>query len=161
MDRIYYHFPSNIDFERSYGYNADMRYFIKVMASIHGKSGSMEFDTPGPDIKRHVDTVRARRDVNVDVAERRVDFLPLTPQNLATVLQGLSPSGTTDFRMTVGYTYVDKNFNRMPLEGDVFLVRANVDGGLTLQISCIKGQGRTTPEEIANTIETQLKNFKG
>jgi hypothetical protein len=161
MERIYYHFPPNIDFERSYGYNADMRYLMKVMASIHGKSGSVEFDTRGPDVKRHVDDVRARRDVTVDVAERRVDFMPLTPQNLASVLQGLQPSGTADFRVTVGYTYVDKNFNRMPLEGDVFLVRANVDEGLTLQVACIKGQGRTQPEEIANTIETQLKIFKG
>lgn len=161
MDRIYYHFPPNIDFERSYGYNGDVRYLMKVMASIHGKSGSMEFDTRGPDLKQHVDNVRARRDVTVEVAERRVDFLQLNPQNLSKVLQGLQPNGTMDFRVTVGYTYVDKNFNRMPLESDVFLVRANVDGSLTLQVACIKGQGRTMAEEIANTIETQLKTFKG
>ncbi|OPY29249.1 MAG: hypothetical protein A4E28_00994 [Methanocella sp. PtaU1.Bin125] len=161
MNRIYYHFPSNIDFERSYGYNADMRYLMKVMASIHGKSGSVEFDTRGLDVKQHVENVRARRDVTVDVAHRRVDFMPLTPQNLTGVLQGLEPSGTADFRVTVGYTYVDKNFNRLPLESDVFLVRATVDGSLTLQVACIKGQGRTLPEEVANTIETQLKIFKG
>lgn len=161
MDRIYYHFPPDIDFERSYGYNADVRYLMKVMASIHGKSGSADFDTPGLDVKQHVENVRARRDVTVDVAERRVDFLPLNPQNLTRVLQGLEPSGTIDFRVTVGYTYVDKNYNRLPLESDVFLVRAIVDDGLTLQVACIKGQGRTLPEEVANTIETQLRVFKG
>ena len=45
MERIYYRFPQNIDFERRYGYNSDLRYLLKVMASIHGKSGAIDFDT--------------------------------------------------------------------------------------------------------------------
>jgi hypothetical protein len=151
MERIYYRFPQNIDFERRYGYSADLRYLLKVMASINGKSGSIEFETPGLDVKQHVDTVRARRDVIVEVSEKRMDFVRLT----------LMPQGTVDFRVTVGYTYMDSHFDRRPLESDVFLVRAIVDGDLTLQVVNIKGQGRTMPEEIANTIETQLKSFKG
>ena len=161
MERIYYRFPQNIDFERRYGYNADLRYLLKVMASIHGKSGAVDFDTPGPDVKRHVDTVQARRDVTVEVSEKRMDFVKLTPPNLTAVLPTLMPDGTVDFRITVGYTYVDSHFDRMPLEGDVFLVRAIVDGDLTIQVAKVKGQGRTMPEEIANTIETQLRNFRG
>lgn len=160
MERIYYRFPQDIDFERRYGYSADLRYLLKVMASIHGKSSSIEFETPGLSIKRHVDNVRARRDVTVEVSEKRMDFVKLTPPVLAAVLPTLMPHGTVDFRITVGYTYVDSNFDRMPLESDVFLVRAVVDGSLTLQVACVKGQGRTMPEEIANTIETQLKRFK-
>jgi hypothetical protein len=131
------------------------------MSSINGKSGAIEFDTPGPDIKRHVDTVRARRDVTVEVSEKRMDFVRLTPPNLTAVLPTLMPDGTVDFRITVGYTYVDSHFDRLPLESDVFLVRAVVDGSLTIQVAKVKGQGRTMPEEIANTIETQLKNFRG
>ncbi len=160
MERIYYHFPAEVDFERRYGYRADLRYLLKVMASLHGKSGSMEFETPGLDIKRHVDSVRARRDVSVEVSEKRMDFVKLTPPNLAGVLPTLPPAGTVDFRFTVGYTYVDSHFDRLPLESDVFLVRAIVDGDLMLQVASVKGQGRTMPEEIANTIETQLKNFR-
>ena len=161
MERIYYHFPAEVDFQRRYGYSADLRYLLKVMASIHGKSGSIEFETSGPDLKRHVDTVRARRDVSVDVAEKRMDFIPLNPANLAAVLPTLQPGGTVDFRVTVGYTYVDSHFDRLPLESDVYLIRAIVDDGLTLKVANVKGQGRTMPEEIANTIETQLKRFKG
>lgn len=160
MERIYYQFPAEIDFERRYGYKADFRYLLKVMASIHGQSGSMEFETPGPDVKRHVDTVRARREVSVEVAEKRMDFVKLTPPNVAAALPTLPARGTVDFRVTVGYTYVDKHFDRLPLESDVFLVRSILDDNLTLQVVNIKGQGRTMPEEIANTIETQLKRFK-
>jgi hypothetical protein len=161
MERIYYHFPNDIDFERSYGYSADLRYLMKVMASLHGRSGSMEFETAGPDVKRHVDTVRARREVSVDVAERRVDFLPLTPQNLQSTLPTVPPHGTVDFRVRVDYTYVDRHFDKMSLKGDVFLVRATVGDGLNIKVAFVDGQGRTVPEEIANTIETQLKHFKG
>lgn len=161
MERIYYHFPSGIDFERSYGYSADLRYLIKAIAAMNGKTGSAEFETAGPDVKRHVDTVRARREVLVDVADKRVDFLPLTPQNLAIVLPALPPNGMVDFRFTVKYTYFDKTFNKATLQNDVFLVRATVDGNLNLQVAAVEGQGRTLPEEIANTIETQLKHFKG
>ena len=160
MERIYYRFPQNVDFERQYGYSADLRYLLKVMASIHGKSGAIDFETPGLDVKRHVDTVRARRDVTVEVSEKRMDFVKLTPPNLAAVLPTLTPQGTVDFRFTVGYTYVDSHMDRLPLESDVFLVRAIVDGELTLQVATVKGQGRTIPEEIANTIETRLKNFR-
>jgi hypothetical protein len=160
MERIYYRFPQDVDFERQYGYSADLRYLLKVMASIHGKSGAIDFETPGLDVKRHVDTVRARRDVTVEVSEKRMDFVKLTPQTLAAVLPTLTPQGTVDFRFTVGYTYVDSHMDRLPLESDVFLVRAIIDGKLTLQVVMVKGQGRTIPEEIANTIETQLKYFR-
>lgn len=161
MERIHYHFPSQIDFERSYGYSADLRYLIKAVAGIHGKGGSAEFETIGPDVKRHQDMVRAKREVAVDIADKRIDFLPLTPQNLATVLPTVQHDGTVDFRFTVKYAYFDKNFDRMSLQSDVFLVRAKVDGNLNLQVAAVGGQGRTLPEEIANTIETQLKHFKG
>jgi hypothetical protein len=89
-----------------------------------------------------------------------MDFVKLTPPNLTAVLPTQMPQGTVDFRVTVGYTYVDSHFDRLPLESDVFLVRAVVDGELTLQVASVKGQGRTAPEEIANTIETQLRTFK-
>ncbi|WP_424357068.1 hypothetical protein [Methanocella sp. MCL-LM] len=161
MERIHYHFPSQTDFERSYGYGADLKFLIKAIAGIHGKTGSAEFETTGPGVRTHQDTVRAKREVYVDIAEKRVDFLPLTPQNLATVLPTISHDGMVDFRFTVKYSYLDKNFNKGLLQNDVFLVRATVDGNLNLQVAVRDGQGRTLPEEIANTIETQLRHFKG
>lgn len=161
MERIYYHFPSNIDFERDYGYNADMRYLVKVMASLHGKTGSMNFETQGPDVRTHVESVRARREVSVEIAERRVDFITLAPQNLQNILQTIQPTGSADFRIKVAYSYVDRHYDMMSLKSDTFLIRATVDNGLNLKIAFLDGQARTIPEEIANTIETQLKNFKG
>ncbi|CAJ38252.1 hypothetical protein [Methanocella arvoryzae] len=161
MERIHYHFPAEIDFERNYGYSADLRYLIKAVAGIHGKTGSSEFETPGPDIGAHQNMVRAKREVAVEISEKRMDFLPLTPQNLAAVLPTVQHHGMVDFRFTVKYSYFDKNFNKGVLQNDVFLVRATVDGNLNLQVAAVDGQGRTLPEEIANTIETQLKRFKG
>jgi hypothetical protein len=161
MERINYHFPSQIDFERSYGYNADLRYLVKAMAGIHGKTGSKEFETMGPGLKGNVDTVRAKREVEVGIADKRLDFLALTPQNLSAVLPTIPPDGSIDFRITVKYLYLDRNFNKASLQPDVFLIRATVDGNLNLQVAATDGQERTLPEEIANTIETQLKHFKG
>ena len=161
MDRVYYEFPRRIDFERHYGFKGDLRYLVRVMASIHGKSGSMEFDTQGPNVKRNVDTVKARREVMVEVVKDKVDFVRLTQDNTARELSSIPTNGRVDFRVTVMYSYFDKNFDRMPLPSDIFLVRSVLNGDLTLQVTSIEGQGRTLPEEIANTIETQLEHFKG
>ncbi|HMK46928.1 MAG TPA: hypothetical protein VK436_09910 [Methanocella sp.] len=161
MERIYYRFPSQVDLDRNYGYSADTRYLVKAMAGINGKIGATDFDTDGPSIKSRVNTVKAKCELLIEIAARRVDFLPLTQQNLASVLPGLEPGGTIDFRFTVKYSYLDEHFNRMSLKSDVFLVRATVDGKLNLRVANMDGQERTMPEEIANTIEAQLKRFKG
>ena len=138
-----------------------MRYLTKVMASINGKSGAMEFETMGPNVKMNVGSVKARRDVMVEVVKGKVDFVKLTPDNTQKELPAIPQSGTVDFRVTVMYSYFDKNFNRLPLPSDIFLVRSILSTDLTLQVTSISGQGRTLPEEIANTIETQLEHFKG
>jgi hypothetical protein len=161
MDRVYYEFPRRVDFERQYGFKGDMRYLTKVMASINGKSGAMEFETRGPNVKMNVDSVKARRDVMVEVVKDKVDFVILSPVNTQKELPAIPQTGTVDFRVTVMYSYFDKNFNRMPLPSDIFLVRSILKTELTLQVTTISGQGRTLPEEIANTIETQLEHFKG
>jgi len=161
MDRVYYEFPRRVDFERQYGFKGDMRYLTNVMASINGKSGAMEFETRGPNVKMNVDSVKARRDVMVEVVKDKVDFVKLTPDNTQKELSSIPERGTVDFRVTVMYSYFDKNFNRMPLPSDIFLVRSILNTDLTLQVTSIGGQGRTLPEEIANTIETQLEHFKG
>ncbi|MCD1295121.1 hypothetical protein CUJ83_08935 [Methanocella sp. CWC-04] len=161
MSRVYYHFPREIDFERHYGFNADMRYLMKVMASIHGGSGSMEFETVAPNVNVHVRTVKARRDVVVEVTEKKIDFIPLTQENLTRVLPTLEQDGTVDYRVTVRYSYYDENFQKMTLKSDVFLVRTILGDDLTIQVKLVDGHGRTLPEEIANTIETQLQSYHG
>lgn len=161
MDRIYYRFPQQIDFERHYGFNGDLKYLARVIASMYGKSGHMEMDTTGPNVKRNPDTVKARRDIKVDIVENRLDFAPLSHDTLQKQLPTIPPNGTVDFRFTVGYTYMDKNYDKMSLVDDVFLVRAVMDKDLTLQIAQTHGQGRTVPEEVANTIETVMEHFKG
>ena len=161
MDRVFYHFPQKIDFERHYGFNRDLKYLTRVMASMNGKSGNMEFDTSGPNTKRHPDAVRARRDLKVDITDKRLDFLTLNPVNLSKVLGSIPEKGTIDFRITVGYTYMDKNYDKMSLVDDIFFVRATLNGELTLQIASTHGQGRTVPEEVANTIETVMEHFRG
>ncbi len=161
MDRIYYHFPQKIDFERHYGYNRDLKYLVRVMASMYGKSGRMEMDTAGPNVKRNPDQVRARRDLAIDITDKRLDFLPLNAVNTDKVLSTIPEKGTIDFRVTVGYTYMDKNYDKMSLIDDVFLVRATLNGDLTLQIANVHGQGRTVAEEVADTIEAVMGRFKG
>jgi len=160
MDRVNYHFPQKIDFERLYGYSGDLRYLVKVMASMYGKGGKMEFDTSGPNVKRHPDEVKARRDIVVDISDNRVDFLPLNQKNTEAVLPTIPLKGSIDFRVTVRYTYIDKNFDKMSLIDDVFMVRAKLNGELKLQIASVHGQGRTQPEEVADTIETVMEHFK-
>jgi hypothetical protein len=161
MDRVYYEFPQRVDFERSYGFKRDLKYLTRVMAGIHGKTGSMEFDTQGPNVKRNIDAVKARREVTVEVVKNKLDFVKLTPDTTQKEMPAIPQRGTLDFRFTVMYSYFDKNFNRMPLPSDIFLVRSILDSDLTLQVTSISGQGRTLPEEIANTVETMLENFKG
>ena len=161
MDRIYYRFPQKIDFERHYGFNGDLKYLARVMASMYGKSGHMEIDTTGPNVKRNPDAVKARRDIKVDIVENKLDFVPLSSVTLQKELATIPPKGIVDFRFTVGYTYMDHNYDKMSLVDDVFLVRATMNSDLTLQITQTHGQGRTVPEEVANTIETVMEHFKG
>jgi hypothetical protein len=161
MDRIYYHFPQKIDLERHYGYNRDLKYLVRVMASMYGRSGRMEMDTAGPNVKRNPDQVKARRDLTIDITDKRLDFLPLNAVNTDNVLPTIPEKGTIDFRVTVGYTYMDKNYDKMSLVDDVFLVRATLNGDLMLQIASVHGQGRTVAEEVADTIETVMGHFKG
>jgi hypothetical protein len=160
MDRVNYHFPQKIDFERHYGYNGDMKYLVKVIASMYGRGGKMEFDTTGPNVKRNPDEVKARRELIVDITDQRVDFVPLNERNTPAILPTIPEKGTVDFRVTVRYTYIDRNFDKMSLVDDVFMVRAKLDGDLMLQVANTHGQGRTTPEEVANTIETMMEHYK-
>ncbi len=161
MDRIYYHFPQKIDLERHYGFNRDMKYLVRVMASLHGRTGRMEMETSGPNVKRNPDTVKARRDLAIAITHQRLDFLPLNVVNTDKVLSTVPERGTVDFKVTVGYTYMDKNYDKMSLVDDVFLVRAALDGDLAIQIASVRGQGRTVAEEVADTIEAAMKSFRG
>ena len=161
MDRVYYRFPQKIDFERHYGFNGDLKYLTRVMASMYGRSGHMEFDTTGPNTKRNPDSVKARRDMTVDIVENKLDFKPLSQVTLQHILPEVPSQGSIDYRVTVGYTYMDRNFDKMSLVDDVFLVRARLNGDLTLQIAHTHGQERTLSEEVANTIETMMEHFKG
>jgi hypothetical protein len=121
----------------------------------------MEMDTAGPNVKRNPDQVKARRDLTIDITDKRLDFLPLNAVNTDNVLPTIPEKGTIDFRVTVGYTYMDKNYDKMSLVDDVFLVRATLNGDLMLQIASVHGQGRTVAEEVADTIETVMGHFKG
>jgi hypothetical protein len=161
MDRVNYHFPQKIDFERRYGYSGDLRYLVKVMASMYGKGGRMEFDTAGPNVRTHPLDVKARRDIVVDITDNKVDFLALNEKNTAQVMPSIPQKGTVDFKVTVRYTYIDKNFDKMSLIDDIFMVRTKLNGELLIQITSIHGQGRTTPEEVAETIETMMEHYKG
>jgi hypothetical protein len=63
--------------------------------------------------------------------------------------------------VTVGYTYMDKNYDKMSLINDVFLVRATLNGDLSIKIAGVHGQGRTVAEEVADTIEAVMGRFRG
>lgn len=149
--RIYHHFPLNeVEFEQQYSFWADLPYLVKTFAHMNNKSGSINIATQkGP-------ITNAKRSIATDITEASVDFKPLT-KDLDTLLSTIMDNGTLDFRVRILYSYLDNNYNRIPLRGDTFLVRSDLTNGiLTLKIHRTDGPGHTTCNEIADTIVEEL-----
>ncbi|MCZ7356283.1 MAG: hypothetical protein O8C66_11140 [Candidatus Methanoperedens sp.] len=153
MKRTYHQFPQKPEFERKYNFKADLPYIVTVMAGMDGQSGT--FVTDAPDLKGS--TIKAKRSINIEIADRSTDFYSLNKNNLGSVLSTVDNEGTIDFRVALRYSYLDEKFDRVPFKGDSYLVRANLEKGvLTMKVHHIDGMGRTECARIADTIVDEI-----
>lgn len=153
MKRTYSQFPQKPEFEQKYNFKADLPYIVGVMAGMDGQFG--EFITDAPDIKRT--TLKAKRTINIEISNKRVEFQPLNMDNLNSVLQDIEREGTVDFRVILRYSYLDEKFDRVAFKGDSFLVRTSLDNGvLMMKVHRIDGLGRTESGKIADIIVDEI-----
>lgn len=153
MRRIYHRFPRNPEFEQKYNFKADLPYIVKTIAGMDGQFGT--FVTDAPDIRGS--PVKAKRGINVEIADRKVDFHPLNKDTLDSVLADVDAEGTIDFKVTLKYSHLDEKYNRVPFKGDSYLVRAVLENGvLTMKVHHIDGMGRTQCASIADTIVEEI-----
>lgn len=153
--RLYHKFPyEDIEFEQKYRYHADLQYLVKVMANINGKFGM--FVTESVVQKGH--KIEAKREIGVEIVVNGVDFEPLNNRNLDTLISTIESKGIIDFKINLNYSYLDKNYNRVPFRGDTYLVRASLENDvLILQIHRIDGVGRTETSRLADTIIEEIR----
>ncbi|HIH44985.1 MAG TPA: hypothetical protein HA257_07935 [Candidatus Methanoperedenaceae archaeon] len=155
---LYCGFPQEgVDFEQRYRYRADLPYLLRVMAGMDGKFGmfTTKQAQKGEDLK-------VKRIIKVDIAKNRTDFAPLNTGTMERYESGISSDGTLDFKVTLEYTYLDSNYNRVPMKKDSYLVRSQLDNGfLTLGVKHDNGPGLTGSQSIADTIVVELERNSG
>ncbi|NYT19734.1 MAG: hypothetical protein GKC08_05535 [Methanosarcinales archaeon] len=153
--RIYHRFPHReVQFEQKHRYYSDLPYFVKVMAGMDGKFGM--FVTESATKRGH--RIQAKREIGVEIAMNSMDFDPLNYESVDSVIDTIEPEGIIDFRMTLTYSYLDGKYNRVPMRGDVYLVRAILESEvLTLRVNLIDGQERTECGRLADTIIDELR----
>ncbi|MCE8422894.1 MAG: hypothetical protein J5U17_10550 [Candidatus Methanoperedens sp.] len=153
MKRTYSQFPQKPDFEQKYNFKANLPYIVGVIAGMDGQFG--EFITDAPDIKRT--PIIAKRAINIEISEKRTEFISLNKDNLSNVLKDIDNEGTIDFRIILRYTYLDEKYVRVPFKGDSFLVRTILDNGvLTIKVHRVDGLERTESGRIADTIVDEI-----
>jgi hypothetical protein len=158
MRRTYHLFPQNPEFERKFRFESDLPFLVSTMAGLDGQFGT--FITDGPD--RKATPIEAKRSIEVEIAEKSVDFVQLNKNTLDSVLRDVSSEGIIDFRINLRYSVLDANYNRVAFKGDTYLVRTNLDKGvLTMNIILMDGLGRTDCERIADTIVEEIKRKAG
>jgi hypothetical protein len=150
--RIYHRFPlDNLDFTQKYHFWDDLPFIVQSLAGMNNKTGSFEMKNSNNQ------TLKAKRNIAVDIAESNVDFKQLTPNNLSSILKDIEYNGILDFKIRLLYSYLGNNLNKIPTKGDTFLVRSDLNGGiLTLQVHKTDGPGHTTCGEIADTIIDEI-----
>ncbi len=154
MRRTYHRFPQKPEFERKFRFEADLPFIVRTMSGLDGQSGT--FFTDGPD--KNGTPVEAKRFINVEIAQNRVDLLPLNKNTLDLVIRDIASEGTIDFIINLKYSFLDTNYNRVGFNGDTYIVRTILENGiLTMQIHLIDGYARTHCERIADTIVEEIK----
>jgi hypothetical protein len=153
--RIYHRFPRReVQFEQKNRYYSDLPYLVKVMANTDGRFGMFVTES----VTRRGYRIQAKRELKVEIVMNGIDFSPLNYRNAESVVGTIEPEGMVDFRISLKYSYLDGEYSRVPFKGDVFLVRAILEGDvLTLRINHIDGPGRTECGRIADTIVEELR----
>lgn len=158
MRRTYHLFPQKTEFERKYRFEADLPFLVSIMATLDGQFGM--FVTDGPD--RKATPIKAKRSIEVEIAEKSIDFVPLSKNTPESKLSDITPEGIIDFKINLKYSVLDSSYNRVAFKGDTYLLRTNLENGvLTMNIQLIDGQARTDCERIADTIVEVIKAKAG
>ena len=153
MKRIYHQIPSKPDFENKYNFQADLPYIVRIMAGMDGKFGT--FITDSPDMRGK--PIEAKRDIKVEITDKSVEFFPLCKDNVESVLADIKNEGKIDFKVSLKYSFLDANYDRVPFKGDSFLVRTSLEKGvLTIKVHHMDGMGRTEASRIAETIVDEI-----
>lgn len=154
MKRTYHRFPQKPEFVQKYNFKADLPYIVKVMAGMDGQFGTFITDTP--DLKGR--PITAKRTINIEITDKRTDFIPLDKYSLDSVLADVDNEGTIDFRIILKYSFLDKKYDRVPFKGDSFLVRTSFENGvLSMMVHHIEGMGRTECARIADTVVEEIR----
>jgi hypothetical protein len=156
MKHTYVQFPdTNVHFVQKCRYHADMRFLIHTLAEMNGKFGMFHMYSPLTKTQR----IYAKREIKVEIAENGVDFIPLDKTNADYIAENAVDEETIDFRITLQYSYLDEKYNRIPLRGDVYLLRASQRSDiLTLCVHHIEGSQHTECSRIADTIIEEIRN---
>ncbi len=156
MKRTYHLFPQKPEFERKFRFEEDLPFLVRAMAGLDGQFGT--FITDGPD--RKATPINAKRSIEMEIADKSVDFFPLNLHTIDSVLKDVTPEGVIDFKVNLRYSILDEKYDRVAFKGDTYLVRANLDRGvLGMNIHLIDGLGRTDCERIADTIVEEIKRI--
>lgn len=152
MKRIYHMFPHEPEYEQKFSFKADLPYIVRIMAGMDGQFGDFLTD----DVKGR--PVKAKRTINVEICDKKVDFFPLNTHTIDAVLSDVDAEGTIDFKIKLTYASLDHKYTRVPIKGDSFLVRTNLENGiLRMIINNTEGLGRTDCERISDTIVEEIK----
>jgi hypothetical protein len=140
--RIYRSFPKYADLERKYRVRFPLSRFLKALRSMDGSSSEIHFNHHGRDVK-------AKREILVEIADK-VEFVPLVDE--------IGDEKTVDFRINLRYSYLDERYNPIPLKGDTYLLRTNLERGiLTLQLVHTDGPLYTGKEEVISIIKNAIE----
>lgn len=156
MKHTHIQFPdTNIHFIQKCRYRADIPFLIHTLAEMNGKFGMFHMYAPHTRTQR----IYAKREIKVEIAENNIDFIPLDKTNADYIAEHAAEEDTIDFRITLQYSYLDEKYNRVPLRGDVYLLRANQQRDLlTLYVHHIEGNQHTECSRIADTVIDELRN---
>jgi len=158
MRRTYHLFPQNPEFQRKFRFEADLPFLVRTMSGLDGQFGM--FVTDGPDSK--ATPIKAKRSIEVEIADKSVDFVPLNKYTIDPMLRDIASEGTIDFKINLRYSVLDSNYNRVAFKGDTYLVRTDLENGvLTMNIHLIDGLARTDCGRIADTIVGEIKRKAG
>ncbi|MBI4362087.1 MAG: hypothetical protein HY558_02830 [Euryarchaeota archaeon] len=151
--RVYHLFPASAHIERRFRVSFGLDRVVRSLRSVDGASDTLE--THLPDQKST--PVAAKREFHVEVTDRSVDFIPISQMAPADV----EAEGTIDFRIRVRYGYLTQTYSRLPLKGDLYLLRADLRGGLlTLRLAHMEGLRRTPPAEMFQSVYSALQKAR-
>lgn len=150
--RKYHRFPvQEVEFTQNYRFLGNLPYIVKILAGMNNKSGTITLQG------RSDPTLQAKRGIIVEIAESSMDFKPLGPANLDSVLEDIEDNGTLDFKIKILYSRLDKDYRRVAFNEDTFLVRCELTQGImTLKIHLLHGPEHTNCDEIASTLVDEI-----